>query len=602
MQSLKRQFAVVVVQLCIVATFCGLIVHAQNNGIGFNNGGGGGAVTLSTPTDILTTTGSPGSTLSITKASQTANKVWASPDNASGVPTFRALVNRDLPLLAIATGGTGAATQQGAVNGILGFPSVAKGDLAVYDGTNWVRFGVGSNGNVITADSAQTAGIKWAAPGTGTVTSVDQSLTGLPFITVAGNPVTSSGTLALTASCATGDLIYGSASNVFSKLTANAAGTRKFLRDVSSAIPAWDTLVAGDIPTIDISTGTTSTLPLNRGGTGQTTQQAALNAVCPSGTTGDILYYNGTNWINLPRGSNTQVLTATSTTINWAAAAGFANPMTTSGDIMYEDVTPTPTRLAKGKFGQRLITGTPPSWGDQAMEPTPLAQHRKVYGFNWNLDNGSGTPTSVWSIFGQSTAGGLTNVWNYDAISGSSGSHATSGDANGLFEQYTTGTASGNHYGVTTVQASETQYQYSPKMWGYGEIGSTITSYRLYTGLGSGLTDIINNNGTTSGKGAFLRYDSALDGTTYHLVTFDNSGTSTSVDTGVTVVAGGAFYFELDETNPSSITLSVNGSAPVSSSTHLPAATQNVGPYFLVETLTTAARTAKLSSILISQN
>lgn len=40
---------------------------------------------------------------------------------------------------------------------------VAKGDLAVFDGTSWVRVGTGANDTVLTADSAQTAGVKWAA-------------------------------------------------------------------------------------------------------------------------------------------------------------------------------------------------------------------------------------------------------------------------------------------------------------------------------------------------------------------------------------------------------------------------------------------------------
>lgn len=42
-----------------------------------------------------------------------------------------------------------------------------KGDLAVFDGTNWVRVGAGADGTVFTADSAQTAGVKWAAGGGG---------------------------------------------------------------------------------------------------------------------------------------------------------------------------------------------------------------------------------------------------------------------------------------------------------------------------------------------------------------------------------------------------------------------------------------------------
>ena len=41
--------------------------------------------------------------------------------------------------------------------------TLIKGDFLVYDGTNLALLGVGTNGQVLTADSAQTEGIKWAA-------------------------------------------------------------------------------------------------------------------------------------------------------------------------------------------------------------------------------------------------------------------------------------------------------------------------------------------------------------------------------------------------------------------------------------------------------
>lgn len=42
-------------------------------------------------------------------------------------------------------------------------PTTTKGDLVVHDGTTNVRLGVGANGQVLTADSAQASGIKWAS-------------------------------------------------------------------------------------------------------------------------------------------------------------------------------------------------------------------------------------------------------------------------------------------------------------------------------------------------------------------------------------------------------------------------------------------------------
>lgn len=47
------------------------------------------------------------------------------------------------------------------------FPGTTKGDIYVYNGSDTVRLPVGSNDDVLTADSAQATGLKWAAGGGG---------------------------------------------------------------------------------------------------------------------------------------------------------------------------------------------------------------------------------------------------------------------------------------------------------------------------------------------------------------------------------------------------------------------------------------------------
>jgi hypothetical protein len=52
--------------------------------------------------------------------------------------------------------------------------ATTKGDIAVYNGTSWVRVGTGANDTVLTADSAQSAGVKWAAGGGGGSADLDR--------------------------------------------------------------------------------------------------------------------------------------------------------------------------------------------------------------------------------------------------------------------------------------------------------------------------------------------------------------------------------------------------------------------------------------------
>jgi hypothetical protein len=163
--------------------------------------------------------------------------------------------------LAIANGGTGQTSKTPAFDALS--PTTTKGDLIAYDGTDNVRLGVGTNGYVLTADSAQSSGLSWTAvSGTGTVTSVAATVPS--FLSVAGSPITSSGTLAITYS-----------------------GTA---------------------------------LPILNGGTGQTTAGTAFNALSPITTTGDLIIGNGTNSATrLAIGASTYVLTSNGTTATWAA-------------------------------------------------------------------------------------------------------------------------------------------------------------------------------------------------------------------------------------------------------------------------------------------
>lgn len=106
-------------------------------------------------------------------------------------------------------------------------------------------------------------------------------------------------------------------------------GTSKLGGDITTAGKALldDADAAAQRTTLGLGTvATESTVPVNKGGTGQTTQTAAFDALAPTTTKGDLIAHNGTDNIRLAvGGTDGHVLTvdsATATGLAWAAASG----------------------------------------------------------------------------------------------------------------------------------------------------------------------------------------------------------------------------------------------------------------------------------------
>lgn len=79
-----------------------------------------------------------------------------------GLDTSGGLIYSALPTTAIANGGTGQTTAVAAFDALA--PTTTKGDLIVHNGTDNIRVAVGgTNGHVLTVDSAEASGVKWAA-------------------------------------------------------------------------------------------------------------------------------------------------------------------------------------------------------------------------------------------------------------------------------------------------------------------------------------------------------------------------------------------------------------------------------------------------------
>ncbi len=135
--------------------------------------------------------------------------------------------------LAVARGGTNLA-------------SYTKGDLiAASAATTLAKRTVGTNGQVLTADSAQSTGLKWATPTVGTVTTVGTSTAALTIL----NPTT---TPALTIRSATTSVngivqLSNSTSTTSSVLAATPTAVKSAYDLAALALPKAGGTVTGDI-------------------------------------------------------------------------------------------------------------------------------------------------------------------------------------------------------------------------------------------------------------------------------------------------------------------------------------------------------------------
>ena len=163
----------------------------------------------------------------------------------------------------------------------------------------------------------------------GSVSSVGLALPSI--MTVSGSPVTSSGTLTGTLTTQAVNAIFAGPSSgaaaapTFRSLTTADIPALSYVTSVAATVPAFLSIAGSPITssgTLAISYSGTA-LPIANGGTGETTAAAAFNALSPVTTTGDLIIGNGTNSATrLAIGANNYVLTSNGTTATWAAATG----------------------------------------------------------------------------------------------------------------------------------------------------------------------------------------------------------------------------------------------------------------------------------------
>ena len=208
-------------------------------------------------TSITTASNPQGTVTSVAATVPSFLSITGSPITTSGTLAI-SYSGTALPIL---NGGTGATTASAAFNALS--PLTTAGDV-LYGGTSGAgtRLAIGTAGQVLTVNAGATAP-QWSTPTTGTVTSVAQSFTG-GIISVAGSPITTSGTLALTVAGTSGGIPYFSSATTWATSAALAANAL-VIGGGAGVAPATTTTGTGVVTALGVNTGTAGAFVVNGG-------------------------------------------------------------------------------------------------------------------------------------------------------------------------------------------------------------------------------------------------------------------------------------------------------------------------------------------------
>jgi hypothetical protein len=272
---------------------------------------------------------------------------------------------------------------------IAGSPITTSGTLAI---TYTAGYAIPTTASQTNWDTAYTDRLKWDGGSTGLVAATGR--TSLGATTVGGNFFTLTNPSAITfprmnadntvsaLDAATFRTAIGAGTGSGTVTSVGGTGTVNGITLTGTVTTSGNLTLGGTLSGVSLSTQVTGTLPIANGGTGATTRQDAMDALAGATTSGSYLRGNGTDVVmstiqaaDVPTLNQNTTGTASNVTGTVAIANGGTgqttavaafnalNPMTTTGDIIYESSPTTAARLGIGSTGQVLtVAGGLPSW------------------------------------------------------------------------------------------------------------------------------------------------------------------------------------------------------------------------------------------------
>jgi hypothetical protein len=282
---------------------------------------------------------------------------------------------------------------------------------------NLIPSQTGNSGKFLTTNGTATS---WATvSGSGTVTSVAQSFTG-GIVSVAGSPITTSGTLALTVAGTSGGIPYFSSGTTWATSAALAAGGI-VVGGGAGVTPATTTTGTGVVTALGVNTGSAGAFVVNGGALGTPASGILTNA---TGTASGLTAGNVTTNANLT-GDVTSVGNATTLTNAPVIAKVLTGYTSGAGTVAATDSILQAIQKLNGNDATNAnLTGAVTSTGNA----TSLGSFTSA-NLSAALTDETGTgaavfatsPTLVTPILGTPTSGTLTNATGLPISTGVSG-------------------------------------------------------------------------------------------------------------------------------------------------------------------------------------